>query len=502
MIPGLTINPTSIQFVISNAIQDDRVGRICCKKLKPEYLYGPGEEGLRIIWSSVIDFYNEYGYIPGYNALATTVVSRLESGELDDTPLAEETLDRLEYIFDNEETDPAYAEKLCQLIISRYFKYKTEYTIGNMNGDAESFNNFLSEVYNEYSSAANFCSHPVNNLIPTDITELGRHKRSHPIGLSFFDRITEGGGQLGEVYVLLGPTGGGKSILSLQICTTGASLAANNPGDPVYDGWNVYFSYEMPEKDIMQRAVAQAARIPFIRIKDISQGLANFAGPEDSPSYEQELFGDNIFVPCERERYIQAIDTLNNNFRIVDFSGNSQHGGVTYGYGGIEEIVDYLKELEDSTGRPIRTIVIDWVGAMIQKQAIANNADISKIYTPELNSFVNRVQSKISIPFNCMVWSVHQLSPSVAKTKPGKSLHHSDAAYCKSFAEYAWFAFTLGTQDRETGALVLSCTKARRASPKSTRPVVLKIDDTVSFVDASDEFYFDSILGAISSESF
>ena len=74
-----------------------------------------------------------------------------------------------------------------------------------------------------------------------------------PTGIFALDDAIGGGIKPGQLVVLAGPTGGGKSALSTQIALYAAQWAAwNNKGDVLY------FSYEMNAPELTNRLIIQA----------------------------------------------------------------------------------------------------------------------------------------------------------------------------------------------------------------------------------------------------
>ena len=78
--------------------------------------------------------------------------------------------------------------------------------------------------------------------------------------------------------------------------------------------------------------------------------------------------------------------------------------------------------------------------------------------------------------------------------KPGASLHHTDSAESKSFAENLDFAFVIGNLNADNMGQI-ACTKHRRA-PNSP-PKVIQVDGMFNTVLSRDDMFVDSRTRAI-----
>lgn len=339
-------------------------------------------------------------------------------------------------------------------LINRYIAERAKSSI-NPNLD-ERFGKALSDLYEKYRRLSVIGGHPLDSGLPDDIAALFAGEATIETGVPFLDEMMSGGCCPKEIYVLLGPTGGKKSLLSLQICVSRSEIAYYSRLKEM----NVFFSYEMSRTELLRRAISQAAKIPPVRLKEIVSTGSGFSNTEQP--YENQIFRSNLgtYMP-ESVRYEQAREVLNTHCRMVDFSG-APINGKAYGYGGLQEVSNYLKALEDKTGFSIQNVVLDWAGAAIRRYLGHKNKLESSDFISAIYGYVQSACDMIARAHNCSVWVVHQLQ-GVAAKRVLKPIHHSEAQYCRSFADYSYYAFTLSAEDPERRVQLLNCSKSRRS---------------------------------------
>lgn len=306
------------------------------------------------------------------------------------------------------------------------------------------------------------------NPLPTDLNR--KPIEIFTTGVSFLDYFMAGGQSLGEVYVLMGPTGSGKTTLAVQIAVEGARYQLQTyPESPGY--W-YYFTYESPvEPDVQDRILSYAACIEEKSLRSMAT-LSTMELNNYKP-YELKLFKDKFaqgeLVPGEHERLVATYKELSGkNLWPVDFSGAVDGAGG----GGVDEIGAFL-EREQHLGHKVAGFVIDYAHIAITRHVMFRNLPNTEIY-PLVARYVNEVRIKLTTKFNCCGWVLGQLHGETTKKHHSQTFHHSEALGCRNFADNAWFAFQAGNQDIESGCLQVACTKQRRAEKKQPVPVLLE----------------------------
>jgi RecA/RadA recombinase len=325
---------------------------------------------------------------------------------------------------------------------------------------------------------------------PDSFVEVARPK--WPTGVDFVDRIMSGGGEPGDCNVIIGPTGGGKTTLSMQLAASTARLQSQLArrgidGEP---GLVVFVSYEDSLRMLQVRAASYAARV----LKDTLMGLKSHdelssignLKPYEQAWYASEKQTDEMLG--EQERLEQAKAWIRKYMVMVDY-----HDPTKGGRGHVTEVRQKLTAIQQDRGMPIRMVVLDWAGNLVANflQGTDGSVDGSKM-SLELQNLVNRSKHEIAAPFNTAVWIPHQLKGQSCKSAPAHFPHHSDAQWCSMFSDHAWFAFVLGTKDREHNVCQFGATKTRHG--ETIPPVILRIDGAVCrMTDVSQHFEVDEV---------
>jgi len=470
---GLGVDLSVIKYVLIHALADNEVQRFCIRGLKPEHFILPEEKPFAVLWRVFLDYFEEFNRPPDVTTLTVLISSRLQQAHV----YPEFVLDQVEDILQIVETvsptelNRACAIDLAKLIIARYFKDTMSERLTKMNGDDTAFVKFLDDIYAQFKTSTRFSAYPVDPEAP-ELTTLIEEFETTPHRISFIDDLMGGGCRANEVYCLLGPTGGGKSLLSLQLVTEQATYFYTERLNFI----NVYFTYELSKRDTIIRAYAQTTNLPLQRLEQLARN-------------------QDTFTEEEQRRYELARDILRNCYRIVDFSGSDPATVDATNGGDLHEVVDYLLKLQETTGRKICTVVLDWAGIIVEREAMLHNKDISRVRVSELTSFVQRVKDLIAGPLNCSVWAVHQLAGEVSNKPPHIPTHHSQAQWCRSFANNAVYAFCLGPQDSDTRVMTLNCSKSRRS--RRIAPRLIQNNDALRFVDVSDQYVLDKLYGIL-----
>ena len=322
-------------------------------------------------------------------------------------------------------------------------------------------------------------------------------------GLPYLDDFMAGGHCVGEVYGILAPYGTCKTTLATMLVCNEARYAQQEyePTKPDRCGISVIVSYEAPKQpELHHRFLMYLAQIRRDSLASMGEdGLSGLGDDSNNPlPYEKELFHqhiqDEMFIP-EATRALQCVDLLNKHCLVLDMTGNDP----TYpgaGGGGLKEISRRIR-LELARRGPecyLTSVVIDYVGALVKRAMAVANEDSN-----ELRHHITKIpllaRNEIAAEFKCPVWLVHQLSGQANSVlKPGASLHHTDSAESKSFAENLDFAFVIGNLNSDNMGQI-ACTKHRRAG--NAPPKVIQVDGMFNTVLARDDMFVDSHTRAI-----
>jgi len=281
------------------------------------------------------------------------------------------------------------------------------------------------------------------------------------------------------------------TAMMVQLSVEGAefqSALAAEAGPDVAGHW-YYFTYELSEKQLRPRVYQYGARLHADTIRDrrrlttadVPGGLHDYESDAYVNSPGNPLMGEKERVDGFRKRLAGPCCRLH----IVDYSGT--HPGQ--GGGGVDEIAAYLRR-EAARGRRPVGFVVDYAGLVVNRYIAAKKLRPDVNYQL-LESFIDAIRNKVSIPLDCTGWVLHQLHGDVAKRAPGAKVHHSDARGCRNFADNSDFGIQLTNYNRLTGMLAVHCTKHRRAAGREDGVIVRFRGEFGAFVSPDQDYEFD-----------
>jgi len=337
-----------------------------------------------------------------------------------------------------------------------------------------------------HSEANTLSDLPVVEMAPEFGTAINTQLELTPTGTTFMDTAL-GGQRAGEVYGLLGPTGGGKTTMGVHLAISNASLcwfmAQQNNTRPKI---SIYVTAEESAVLLRPKVWSGFFRIPRDRVS-VPDPFTNMTTQATLLPYEREDQRGQPHVLSERERYELRRPILTACFRVLDISGSVEYPNAGTGY--IDEIEAHISRLVESLDNvEVSMVVIDYAGLVVERHMHANGMDEGK-RTPLLKYFGSRVRQQIAERFQCPVWVLHQLNGEIGKSAPTRRLKHTDAADSKSFAENMAVCGVLGVADPVTGCRMFNFSKTRNRANENVAPAILKIHPEFALmVDVSSQY--------------
>ncbi len=483
------LTPQQIEYCLLHIIRDPSLFEYARQHLKPTDFNPIAETRYALLWSAVLTAAaNNDNKVPvGESAeliLAGELLTKIDGsmgGEFTQQA-ADTAIDLLHWVchMPAEKLSPEYHKQLVQdLIIERTIisqisrDMKLASDVGRPVDIVESLNEYTQKL----QAALIDHSQAGQSAFPTEYKPKKLNKFS--TGEQFLDAFMNGGQSPGEVYVLLGPTGLGKTTIGVMLSVStarvwnAAYLTEKVPKRKI----SCFFSWEQDLERLRHRFWAFAAKIDSTRLEMYADEAATLSTTGQLEPYELEEFADIIRaagqqnVPGEAERLAAATRELNECVRIFDFSGTPENPRA--GEGGLDEVAATLNELVKA-GHEIGVVVLDYANAAVRRMMSARNEDPANL-RHHLTNFCNDCRFKIGIPFQCPVWVFNQLNTESNRKAPTAKQHHSFASECGNFAENAWYAFVFSTKDPITNTCQLFCTKSRRSSGDKP-PTILKIE--------------------------
>jgi len=257
-----------------------------------------------------------------------------------------------------------------------------------------------------------------------------------PMGVNYFDKVTCGGMSEGEVCLIAGLMGAGKSMQTIQF--VGSQLLIGN--------CVAWFTYEQPfDQDLMQRLVS------FVTGYDLDM----IRGSEYKDLSEQ------VRLKFEKIR-TQAADKIISS----DFSGNEMlDPDDPEDDFSVYSIEKRLTMWQTAQGKVPTYVMVDWLGAAVKNIATKRGVDIGQVteYIAIANEFLTGLV-QVAKKFHTRIIIFHQLEPGIKKSPASRKPTSVELQFIKSAANWTDYAIVQGKRDDNQRCWYI-CDKNRRAYP-------------------------------------
>ena len=407
-----------------------------------------------MLWDEYLKLRHRY---KGKKISKALVKTELAESIQSDQDMPPELIERYEYILDkfgSHEDIPSVEEgtALLQTMVHGDLNRKLARQISN---DAD-----IEEMMRTMNKAADMISDLDTGKQEEDryvfqpfkeIDKLATHVTRLPTGINWMDEITGGGGRGGEMWLILGPPGGGKTATSVQY-SCAQSLMGNV---------TVWATYEQSlEGDIAERIISYVTDESLDKIRDVGF--------------------DNLPVEMQRKFWATVAGTDEN---LISLDMTRKKRGTDddpKDYGGVYTIWQEVKKLK-AEGKKVRTVLIDWVGAMMQHIAANDHKDLSKgfRFLAEREFMIAKDMVKKE-DLLCIFF--HQVDSKTAAMRPVYCPGQTYAKDMHDMSNYMDMVIPLGTRDINNVCWV-SAAKSRKGNPIS-RTIQL-IGEKAKFISAN-----------------
>jgi len=283
-----------------------------------------------------------------------------------------------------------------------------------------------------------------------NIDELAKYEPRIPTGINWLDDISSGGGREGELWLVLGPSGGGKSMWTVHYACSQALMG----------NYTVWCSYEQSlEGDLAERIIANVTDESLDKIRD--KGFNNLEEDIQRKFWASVAGADDKLVVMDmtKKEYNPSLDPRDN--------------------GGMYSVWQEVKKLK-AEGKQIKTVVIDWVGAMMSVIASLTGRELESAFQFMAQAEIDIARRMVKEE-HLMVIFLHQTDTKSQHARPTYIPDKTCALNMKTMANFMDLVITLSNRDNHN-VLWMSAVKSRKGNPISR--TVRLIGDKCKFVNA------------------
>lgn len=248
-----------------------------------------------------------------------------------------------------------------------------------------------------------------------DIRKLAVRVERIPTGINWLDDISSGGGRPGELWLILGPSGGGKSMLTVQYAC-GQALIGND---------TMWATYEQTlEGDLSERMIANIADVSLDKIRDV--GFDNL--PQDI-----------------QDRFWASVGGVDDRLTALDMTKAELDPSDPDDYGAAYTLGKMVRALKESGSNP-RTLVIDWFEPMLSKVAVAKGKSLEECYRFLAQEEILKLQA-IAKRENMLIIVLHQLDTKGCNARPTYLANATQAQNMHNMLNFFDMVAILGVKD-------------------------------------------------------
>jgi len=401
--------------MLTYAIRCPKVARSAMLQLKATHFDESTQLDFFMVWFVAQQLWSKTGAVPHPQHIQDLTINLMIGEGYTDIGLhhAAAALITEIYAFVEDPWNETYGTEL----LSAFFNDVYKRDMLRLVGQAESRDDALQTAMQAHQNLA------VDENPPTDPFDMGDKPTlsvRNPTGSPYFDLILGGGTIPSECYGILGPSGGGKTLMALDVGCSMAEL-----GQRVE-----YFTYEQPPKEVRPRLFSRGASLSINDLKNREWDEL----PEGT-----------------REKIESSSARLKGNFIMHDRSSSGDS---------VIDVVNVVRE-SISEGRKPDLVVIDWLWPLVLRIAARQAAEGRRNVNERtvLQKTADDLKG-IAAKYDICILILHQLSTEMAKRRASKKPQWFNSAEAGSFAWLMHYCIAIGTQD-EQGFCWLVGSKAR-----------------------------------------
>lgn len=248
-----------------------------------------------------------------------------------------------------------------------------------------------------------------------------------PLGIPWLDSMLDGGLAPGEIFLILGPTGGGKTTLATQIAWLRAMQRSHA----------VYITYDEPLEGYIEN-----------RFYSLMTGVPR-------PEFEKEAIAD---MSPEIQQRFQAWREAYGGFLHVHDASGAEHGT-----GGIADIIRTITD-ESNEGRRPDLVIVDWVQCAVLK-GMGRSGRSAREVSVQMDKYAEQFAT-ICRNHGIQGILMQQLASPYQRAR-NIALDHKMAEACSTLGDHCQHAVAIGRLTPEGEGLMFS---SKGVIPPSQRP--------------------------------
>lgn len=402
--------------MLTYAIRCPAVATAALPRLEPTHFNEMTQLEFAYTWLAARLYWQQHGSVPPDYAVRDIAILALQKGGYDD-PIYHASVNTLVneiYDFHEDEWNVEYGKQLLDAFFNTVYSEQLQLVAANQVSRSE----MLRQLEQQHDRLH------IDDLPTMDPFDLDSNPPDYaervPTGVTPVDILLGGGISPTECYGILGPSGGGKTLLALQIT-----------GSMAKRGMRIaYFSYEQPAKDVQPRLLSYLAEVPSDEIRD-----KKFADVKES----------------YRNKVIKAAQLCKGRVTIIDRASAGDN---------VAEIDMYIKQ-QVAAGQKPHLVVIDWLWPLVTRIVNVSNRK-NRQERIEMQSILDQFKSMAARYEICML-ILHQLSTESVKKSPSHKPQWFNSAEAGAFAWLLHYCFAIGMAD-SSGYCWLVGSKARNAA--------------------------------------
>lgn len=236
----------------------------------------------------------------------------------------------------------------------------------------------------------------------------------------YFNKVVNGGLCPGEVVVVLGPTGGFKTTMAIDLVCAMAKL----------QHYSMYMSYEQSYQggDMPIRFMSRLANVN----RDVLMGSEFDKLPDDD---KKAIIAAKAYSP-----YAMFFDRSQNVDKVCDLAGM------------VREMI--------TVGKVPKLMIIDQL--MTWMQMWGEGGSNPDWFRKASTMIIKDLKVQICEKYNMNIVVLHQVTSASIGKRGGQSFSHTESAENKGVCNYADFGLTIGTKDESHNIFKMVASKARR----------------------------------------